>query len=118
MTPEALLARLVALFPEFGEHWNGPDNEHREADGSFTLWAVFAEFGDFVVERYEDLPAERLQGLGWLLSECMDDPESDLDEAASSGFLENIAGERFHEEFKRYLSDRPLEFFLQWDPLG
>jgi len=114
MPPDELLARLVRLFPDFGEHWEGPDNEERDEDGSFTLHGAFAEFSVYFSERYEELPAERLQGLSWLLLECMAEPDSDLDEAAASGFLENVAAERFHEDFERYLIGRPLEFYAQW----
>ena len=75
---------------------------------------AFGQFSAYFCERYEELPPERLQGLAWLLSECMADPESDLDDAASSGFLENVAAERFHGDFERYLIGRPLEFYAQW----
>jgi hypothetical protein len=114
MTPQALLDRLVGLFPEFAEHWDDPDNDAREPDGSFTLGGTFEEFSQYFREHYEELPALRVQGLAWLLLECMADPDSDLDDAASSGFLENVAAERFHEDFERYLTGRPLEFYAQW----
>jgi hypothetical protein len=114
MTPEELLARLVALFPDFAEHWDGRDDEQREEDGSLTLQGTFGEFSVYFCERYEELPSERVQGLAWLLSECMADPDSDLEEAAATGFLENVAAERFHGDFERYLIGRPLEFYSQW----
>jgi hypothetical protein len=115
MTPDVLIARLVALFPDFAEQWDDPGNEQREHDGSFTVAGAFAEFSDFLVAHYEELPPERLQALGWLLSECMADPDSDLDEVTATAFLENVAGERFHEDFKRFLIGRPLEFYAQFD---
>jgi hypothetical protein len=116
MTPEALLDRLVALFPDFAEHWAEPENEAIDEGGAFSLEDTFAEFSEFFREHYEELPAERVQGLSWLLLECMADPDSDLDDAATSGFLENVAAERFHEDFERYLIGRPLEFYAQWSP--
>jgi hypothetical protein len=115
MTPEELFGRLAVLFPDFSEYWEGPDNDHRDPDGSFTLEGAFAEFSGYFCERYEELPSERLQGLAWLLLECMADPDSDLDDAASSGFLDNVAGERFHQDFARYLIGRPQEYYAQWD---
>jgi hypothetical protein len=115
MTPDELVARLVGLFPEFAEQWNAPGNLFREDDGSFTACGAFAEFSHFVHDRYEELPDERLQALGWILAECMADPESDLDEATATCFLENVAAERFHEDFKRFLIGRPLEFYAQFD---
>lgn len=114
MAPDELLARLVTLFPDFGAHWDDPDNDAREDDGSFTLHGAFAEFSVYFSECYEELPPERLQGLSWLLLECMADPDSALDDAAASGFLENVAAERFHSDFERYLIGRPLEFYAQW----
>ena len=114
MPPEELLARLVALFPDFAAHWDDPENDAHEPDGSFTLHDAFAEFSVYFSEQYEALAPERLQALSWLLLECMADPDSDLDEAAATGFLENVAGERFHSDFERYLIGRPLEFYAQW----
>jgi hypothetical protein len=115
LTPDELIARLVGLFPDFAEQWNAPDNLSREDDGSFTICGAFSEFSHYVCERYEHLPVERLQALGWILAECMADPDSDLDEAAATCFLENVAAERFHEDFKRFLIGRPLEFYAQFD---
>lgn len=118
LEPEELLARLLTLFPDFRAHWEDADNDEREPDGSFTLHGAFAAFSVFFCERYESLPPERLQGLAWLLLECMADPDSPLDEAAAGGFLENVAVERFHSDFERYLIGRPLEFYAQWSELG
>jgi hypothetical protein len=118
MAPDELLARLIQLFPDFAAHWDDPDNDEREPDGSFTLHGAFTEFSVFFRECYEDLAPARVQGLAWLLLECMADPDSDLDEAAATGFLENVAAERFHTDFERYLIGRPLEFYAQWSVGG
>jgi hypothetical protein len=113
MTPDELVARLVGLFPDFADVWDDPDNASRDDDGSFTLCAVFSELSHYVRERYEELPPARLQGLGWMLAECMAEPDSELDEAAATCFLENVAAERFHHDFESYLLGRPLEFYAQ-----
>ena len=115
MTPDELVGRLVGLFPDFADHWEGPDNLSREADGSSTLCGAFAEFSHYFCEHYEELPPERLQALGWVLAECMAEPDTELDEAAATCFLENVAAERFHGDFERFLIGRPLEFYAQWD---
>ena len=115
MTPDELVGRLVGLFPDFATHWDAPDNSSREDDGSSTLCGAFAEFSLFFCERYEELPAERLQALGWVLAECMAESDSELAEAAAECFLENVAAERFHADFERFLIGRPLEFYAQWD---
>ena len=51
MTPEALLDRLTALFPDFRAHWGDPGNCFRDDDGSYTLHGVFAEFTSFYRDR-------------------------------------------------------------------
>jgi hypothetical protein len=115
MTPDELIGSLTGIFPDFDAHWQAADNPAREADGSFTLCGAFAEFSDFFRERYEELPAERLQALGWILAECMAEPDSELAEATATCFLENVAAERFHADFERFLIGRPIEFYSQWD---
>jgi hypothetical protein len=115
MTPEELVGNLTGLFPDFAEHWEAPDNLSREADGSFTLCGAFVEFSDYFRERYEELAPERLQALGWVLAECMAEPDSELAEATATCFLENVAAERFHADFERFLIGRPLEYYSQWD---
>jgi hypothetical protein len=115
MTPEELLGSLTGLFPAFGAHWDGEDNLSREADGSFSHCDAFAEFSDYFRESYEELPPERLQALGWVLAECMAEPDSELAEATATCFLENVAAERFHSDFERFLIGRPLEFYSQWN---
>jgi hypothetical protein len=114
-TPRALLDRLVALFPEFAAYWDSPGNCFRDDDGSFTLHGAFAQFSFFFDECYEWLPADRVAALAAFLTECLASPHSDLDNAAVTCFLENVAGERFHHDFRRYLSGEPLKFYSQWD---
>ena len=114
MTPDELVGRLVGLFPDFAAHWEASDNPSRQDDGSSTLCGAFAEFSQYFTESYEELPAERLQALGWVLAECMAESDSELAEAAEECFLENVAAERFHADFERFLIGRPLEFYAQW----
>jgi hypothetical protein len=114
MTPEELIGSLTGLFPDFAEQWEAPDNPARDADGSFTLCGAFDEFSEYFRERYEALAPTRLQALGWVLAECMAEPDSELAEATATCFLENVAAERFHADFERFLIGRPLEFYAQW----
>ena len=114
MTPDELIGSLIELFPDFAEHWEAPHNTSRESDGSFTLCGAFAEFSQYFCECYEELPPARLQALGWILAECMAEPDSELEEATTTCFLENVAAERFHADFERFLIGRPLEFYAQW----
>jgi hypothetical protein len=111
MTPDELVGRLVQLFPEFAAHREEAEGEDEDAP---TLCGAFADFSDYFRERYEELPPARLQALGWVLAECMAEPDSELDEATATCFLENVAAERFHADFERFLIGRPLEVYAQW----
>jgi hypothetical protein len=113
-TPRELLDRLVALFPEFAAYWDSPENCFRNRDGTFTRHGAFAQFSIFFGECYEWLPADRVAALAALLTECMASPDSDLGNAAATCFLENVAGERFHQDFRRYLSGEPLKYYSYW----
>ncbi len=112
MTPDELVGRLVELFPDFAAHRDEASASH-EADDP-TLCGAFTEFSDYFRERYEELPPTHLQALGWVLAECMAEPDSELEEAAATCFLENVAAERFHADFERFLIGRPLEYYAQF----
>jgi hypothetical protein len=113
MTPDELVDRLVELFPDFAAHREETEDVPGAEDAS-TLCGAFTEFSDYFRERYEELAPTRLQALGWVLAECMAEPDSELDEAAATCFLENVAAERFHADFERFLIGRPLEYYAQW----
>jgi hypothetical protein len=113
MTPDELVGRLVELFPDFAAHRDEAERALPGEDDS-TLCGAFTEFSDYFRECYEELPPTRLQALGWVLAECMADPESELDEATATCFLENVAAERFHADFERFLIGRPLEYYAQF----
>ena len=110
MTPDELVGRLVSLFPDFAAH----RDESEDDDAEPTLCSAFSDFSDYFRERYEELAPVRLQALGWVLAECMAEPDSELEEATATCFLENVAAERFHADFERFLIGRPLEFYAQW----
>jgi hypothetical protein len=113
--PAALLDRLGSLFPGFRAQWEATDNYYIEADGSFSYCGVFAELSHFFRERFGSIPQPALEEFGTLISECMICPSSELDTAAATCFLENMAYERFSAELKRYLCGNALEFFSQFD---
>ena len=114
MSPQALLDRLVALFPDFRAHWDDPGNCFREEDGSFTLYGVFAEFSGFFRERYQSLPAERVAALGAFVSECMASDDAELDNAAATCFVESIAGEECDRDVARHLSGEARRYWQTW----
>src|SRR5690349_4136355 len=114
MTPHALLERLVALFPDFAAVWDDPDNCFRDEDGSFTLHGVFSEFTGFFRECYETLPPDRVAALGAFVSESMASADADLDNAAATCFVENIAGEPCGRDLARHLAGPAREYYRAW----
>jgi hypothetical protein len=113
--PQAILDRLVTLFPEFAPCWHDPKNLFRQEDGAFTQCGVFCEFSHFFRDRYEQLLPERVAALGAFISECVASSDNELSDAAATCFLENVAAERFSREFERHLSGSALQFYQQWD---
>jgi hypothetical protein len=113
MTPDELVGRLVELFQDFAAHRDEAESLPDGEDAS-TLCGAFTEFSEYFRERYEELPPTHLQALGWVLAECMAEPDSELDEAAATCFLDNVAAERFHADFERFLIGRPLEYYAQF----
>jgi len=115
MTPQAILERLVALFPEFAAHWDDPGNCFREDDGSFNSYGVFAEFSGFFRDRYEQLSPDQLGALGQLVSDWAGSPDDELANAVATCFLEHVACERFSRGFRQHLSGEALRYYQLWD---
>jgi hypothetical protein len=115
MTPQAVLQRIVSLFPDFAACWDDPGNCFREDDGSFTHCGVFAEFSAFFRERYQELDPDRVAALGAFVSTSVSSPDAELGNAAATCFLENIAGNRFIPDFKQHLHGQALHYYLLWD---
>jgi hypothetical protein len=112
--PQVLLDRLIRLFPDFAVYWNRAENCFRSDDGSFTYRGVFAEFSHYFRGHYEQLSQESIKGLAELLADCMRVKDSELGIAGATCFLENVAGERFSNEFRTYLVGEPLAYYSQW----
>ena len=114
MTPQVLLDYIISLFPDFTAYWDDPGNWFRADDGSFTLCGVFFEFTAFFRERFEVLPRDRVATLGAFISECMASADADLDNAAATCFVENIAGEECSHDLALYLTGEAREYYRAW----
>jgi hypothetical protein len=114
MTSQELLDRLVAIFPDFQPCWDNPGNCFRDDDGSFTLHGVFAEFTTFFREQHVVLSRDRIAALGEFVSECMASDDADLDNAAATCFVENIAGEPCDRELSPHLSGEARLYWQAW----
>jgi hypothetical protein len=118
VTPQALLDRLTALFPDFRAYWDDPGNCFRDDDGAFTLHGVFAEFSSFFRERHAVLPVDRVATLGAFVSDCMESADADLDNAAATCFVENIAGDSCECVLSPYLTGEARRYWQAWGDHG
>jgi hypothetical protein len=115
MTPQALLDRFVALFPDLRAFWDDAGNYSRNDDGSFTLHGVFAQLTDFFRERHAALPPDRVAALAAFVSECMaGNDDGPLDNAAATCFVENIAGEPCDRELAPHLTGEAKRYWQYW----
>ncbi len=114
MTPQELLDHLVALFPGFRACWDDPGNCFRDDDGAFSLHGVFAEFSSFFRQRHESLLPDRVAALGAFVSDCMASADANLDNAAATCFVENVAGEDCDRELGRHLVGEARTYWRAW----
>jgi hypothetical protein len=105
----------VLLFPAFRHEWEAPNNCFVGDDGSFSFCGVFSELGHFFRGEFDSLPQSALEEFGRFVSKCLDHPQSELDEAAATCFLENMAYEPFSARLKRHLHGEALEFYSTFD---
>jgi hypothetical protein len=114
MKPQELIDRLIAMFPDFHAYWDDPRNCFRNDDGAFTLHGAFAEFSRFIRERHALLKSDRVEALGIFVSDCMASTDQDLNNAAATCFIENIAGEDCDRELARHLSGDARKYWKAW----
>ncbi len=112
-TPQALLSRLVFAFPDFRECWQGDGNCFRNHDGTSDYCGVFAQFSHFFRDHYHLAPSISIKELGMLLSDCVDLAAPNLHDAATTCFLENLAGEPCLDRLKPHLSQSALDYLAE-----
>lgn len=113
MDSTAVRDQLVSIFPELAERFAVSD--FRDDDGALSCCGAFAECSWFVRERLADLSPAQLSRLGSFVSECMTIPDSEVDTAATTCFLENLACEPAAEALVPFLSEDAVSYLRQFD---
>jgi hypothetical protein len=113
MTPQAILDRLLALFPDFAAEWNSDHNYFRDDDGTFTRCGAFMQFSHFFRAWYGQFSTGQITELGAFVSACVASADADLRDVALSCFVENIWGESCWSDFRKYLSDEAVRYFTE-----
>jgi len=101
MNSEELVALLDSPLPGFRQYVLSPENPF----GADSIHSVFAACSHFVGE--QQVPESAWNVLGSLLNEIVDGADGDLDNAACTCFLENVA-----------VPDHPLRSHLQGEALA
>jgi hypothetical protein len=114
MSPADVHARLVTIFPDFAGYWDSPSNYFREGDGTFSLWGVFAEFSSYFREHFASFSPSVLTALARFIEECMASPGTDIDNAAATCFLENLAGHDSAAALRPFLGQVAQDFLGQY----
>lgn len=118
-TPKELLENLVQIAPEFLSVWNNEDNLFIDEDGSFSVHGVFAEFSSFICDNFGLLDENRRKKLFDYIEECANTDihsENGVSNAASTCFLENLAGEgALSNTILKYLGVESKKYFDKWN---
>ena len=115
MNPADGLARLRAICPEFAGCWDAPDNLFREDDGNYTIYGLFSEFSRYFREHVASLDDSALAALGKFITESMEQPGTDIDNAVATCFLENLAGNESLAALQPFLGRTARDFLAQFD---
>ena len=102
MDPVALREKLVEIFPELVQ-WFATSDFRLDDDYSLTYCGAFMECSHFVRERLDQLRPAELERIATFVSECMETPGTDLDDAAATCFLENLSHEPAADALMPYL---------------
>ncbi|HEU4557888.1 MAG TPA: hypothetical protein VFS20_08570 [Longimicrobium sp.] len=114
MESAAVQIALAEIFPELAQQF--PDSDFRDENDVLSRCGAFFEASRFVRDRLDRLSPEDLARIGRFITECMTTPESDLDNAAATCFLENLAYEPAADAIAPYLSGNAAEYFRQFFP--
>ena len=112
-TPQALLNRLVFAFPDFRESWQSDSNYFRYDDAVNDYCGVFAQFSHYFRDHYHLATSRSIKDLGMLLSDCVDLATPNLHDAATTCFLESLAGEPCLDRLKPRLSQNALDYLAE-----
>ncbi|MBC7817295.1 MAG: hypothetical protein IAG10_10435 [Planctomycetaceae bacterium] len=87
---ETIKAELLGLCPEFTVAWNDECDLWTSDDGSFTVHGVFAVFSHYIADRLSRGSDPSLSEVfDYVESKLMED-DSEVDNAATTCFLENL----------------------------
>ena len=88
-----LVQQLDQLIPGFESYAFDDDENLFLQDGELTAHGAFSAFSTYFREKSRSLEPDQLAGIGRVVNQIVGGPDKDLDNAACTCFLENLAGD-------------------------
>ena len=116
MSREDLLELLCRLFPAFRLYWEADDNCFRNAE-DFTSHGIFACFSHYFSATYDENNGVALSQLFAFIESviiCDQNNSDEIANAATTCFLENIAGTSTGERVRIFMGEDSRRYFDYW----
>lgn len=117
MRPRDLLQKLFSIVPDFAKSWHSKENCFLNKDGTATLHGVCAQLSLYMEYEFASLTAEQWRELFAFVEDNVngsEGPETQLDNALNTCFLENICCTQAGERAKPHMGPRSRWYFDQW----
>ncbi len=113
--PRELLAALVAIVPDFGPYWDSDENLFRDGPDDYSFYGIYAHFSHYFRDNFTTLSQNQLSDLFTLVEVSVRSAAPDLSGAATTCFLENIAGEGFTDTIAPLMGAESRRYYSLWD---
>lgn len=85
-----------------------------DKDGSMSLCSLLSEFSTYFKAEIENISDEQMKKLFDKLEESFSQKGS-YNECICTCFLENVAGEWLTNILSKYLGEKSMNYYIQWD---
>ncbi len=117
MLPPELLDRFIAFIPAFEAQWNSEQNQQRVDTRHCTLHGVCSEFSNCFRDHYVHLSDDTLKRLFDFIELNLvepSSPETMIDNAICTCFLENLSSEPAGQAARKWMGRKTRAFFDLW----
>jgi hypothetical protein len=116
---ETIKAELLVLCPDFAMAWNDECDLFTSDDGSFTAHGVLIVFSHYVADRLSRGSAPSLSKVFDFVESKLTEDDSEMDNAATTCFLENLMNRVSEKIAPRHLvlllGPKSRRFCRAWD---
>ncbi len=110
-----LVERIDAILPGFRiDCLSGDENMHLGEDGSITVHGVWSFCSGWIRDRLAGMTRAQTRALAELLNSQVGGDDGDLDNAAATCFLENLAGDPGTDRLRKMLRAEAARYWDRW----